>query len=923
LADGLGRGIATRARPRLGTAGRHQRVGAIGLVGRSTIGFGRIIASAGSARPTVTADVLTSLSLRPPSRFWAGWAADEPEAEPPRPSWTTRAASPPPPARRRFEPKPPAQPKASPTTAAIRKVDSLRSLLERRGMIEAGDDRPVAAAPSDAGPPATDPAATPTHEPPAAAIGDRTATSAGPTTAPGELARRSRPESGAPGGNEGLAVDFPDAPAPTRQSRRSAPADIDRFRDALTTRGLVPGNDDRSAATRPVRGRPARETRSDPDRRGSGSERIDPPPSPSARRTPSPRPDHGAMGDGPQPRDPAAAAPMADPRDLPTSISDDVGHTDVGHLPHVDPTPDVGRTPAALPLSLLPEQPSPRPWTVADAAGTGPVGPPVAVIEPGPVTVVPPTEAIARSSAPQHSTPSNVATDDAGSTTLRRTERQDRRAATTDLRDVGQRIGLPHTRSLANRPETELTADTQGGVVDIAAYLAGRSASTPSPESPVAVAVARTVATPGPRPTPARVADAADTPEAAGRPAAVTQRSSRLLARPGTVFRDLARDESGAQPVTAASGLVGPTVDTAPSALARALAPLRSRRRPYPAPEPATTPDPDRGTGRATIRRSSERAAPSGEPERPGDLDDSNATTVPEPSTPNLTTLRPPSVAPDLHGSELADRFLAELGREPTARARPLPDTFQPLASAITGSARPARVSTDATTRRALQSVGKRAATVDDVIHLARAPQHDARAAEVIAHELTHVAHPSPAPRFFDDDHRGPEERMAEQVAKVIARSPVMPAAPVPSTTAAAAATATASGGAPAAGNGGNVIRRSAAPPLSSGPGAVSAADLAAALDGGTSSTTSSLSAPPIRRSASRSAATSIRRDAVESVQRADDEGASSDGQPSERDERAWFEGLVNQSIEHILRRLEERVIIDLERRGGRHWRNL
>jgi hypothetical protein len=93
------------------------------------------------------------------------------------------------------------------------------------------------------------------------------------------------------------------------------------------------------------------------------------------------------------------------------------------------------------------------------------------------------------------------------------------------------------------------------------------------------------------------------------------------------------------------------------------------------------------------------------------------------------------------------------------------------MASVIVGPQQPVRVSTSQASRRALARVGKRAATTGDTIHL----DHTRPAPEVIAHELTHVAHRSPAPRFFADDHRGPEERQAEKVAAVMRRSPILP----------------------------------------------------------------------------------------------------------------------------------------------------
>jgi hypothetical protein len=119
-------------------------------------------------------------------------------------------------------------------------------------------------------------------------------------------------------------------------------------------------------------------------------------------------------------------------------------------------------------------------------------------------------------------------------------------------------------------------------------------------------------------------------------------------------------------------------------------------------------------------------------------------------------------------------RFESVLRRTPAAPA-PLPVRWRPLASAIAGERR-VRVSTNAASRAALQAAGKRAATTGDVIHLAQPLRGPADAA-VLAHELTHVASPSPAARFFDDDRDSPEERRAEMIADVIRRSPVLPRA--------------------------------------------------------------------------------------------------------------------------------------------------
>ena len=163
--------------------------------------------------------------------------------------------------------------------------------------------------------------------------------------------------------------------------------------------------------------------------------------------------------------------------------------------------------------------------------------------------------------------------------------------------------------------------------------------------------------------------------------------------------------------------------------------------------------------------------------------------------------------------------FLDELSRHPFTAPRPLPIEYRPIATVIVGE-RPVRVSTSTASRRALARVGKRAATTGDTIHLDR----ERPAPEVIAHELTHVAHPSPSPRFFADDDRGPEERQAEQVAAVMRRSPILPRT-IAADAVAAPATTTRTGS-------NHTIRRSTTP-AAAGAGTISAAALAASITGG------------------------------------------------------------------------------------------
>ncbi len=130
--------------------------------------------------------------------------------------------------------------------------------------------------------------------------------------------------------------------------------------------------------------------------------------------------------------------------------------------------------------------------------------------------------------------------------------------------------------------------------------------------------------------------------------------------------------------------------------------------------------------------------------------------------------------------SSPASRFSRVLRMGAPEPIRPLPGRFLPLAAAITGG-RPPSVRTGPVTRRALQAAGKRAATVGRVIHLPAPPDSSERTAAVIAHELVHVAVPSPLPRFYADDRHNAEEavaRRAEGLARAV--KPVADAGPGP-----------------------------------------------------------------------------------------------------------------------------------------------
>lgn len=260
------------------------------------------------------------------------------------------------------------------------------------------------------------------------------------------------------------------------------------------------------------------------------------------------------------------------------------------------------------------------------------------------------------------------------------------------------------------------------------------------------------------------------------------------------------------------------------------------------------------------------------------------------------------------------------------------------MAEAIVGR-RTVLISTDDTSRRALRAVGKVAATTDDVIHLARAPRADARTAEVMAHELTHVAHPSPTPRFFDDDHRGPEERRAEEIGRIMARAPLTPSAPV----ARPEIRRTVEPTSRSRGSSAPTVRRRSE---ENGPRMVTADEMAARLTGGRSG-----SSDTVRRLTKSGKDDSWSRvidedddpDADDTWSAAmddeDDEGEKRPGAATAAtaaaatgaarsflasDEGAdWFRDQLRDNADMVFRLLEDHIVVELERRGGRSWNGL
>jgi hypothetical protein len=271
-------------------------------------------------------------------------------------------------------------------------------------------------------------------------------------------------------------------------------------------------------------------------------------------------------------------------------------------------------------------------------------------------------------------------------------------------------------------------------------------------------------------------------------------------------------------------------------------------------------------------------------------------------------------------GAALAERFMTELSRTVRARSAPLPTTFRPLADRIAGR-RAVALSTDATSRRALRSVGKRAATVGDTIHLDVSAQQmvapSTRLTEVVAHELTHVAHPSPAPRFFDDIDESPEERRAETVARVISRAPV---APTNSTLTAPFAPPRPAPAIPLrrAHGGRDVIRRELTD-TDTDDRPLSVAELTERFGGRTPTRTGSPGSPRTKESTVPSSTAPTAPSTGDNGTSQAPTGAASVAALLDTEEaRSWFAGELDRNSHRIVERLEDIVAAQLERRGGR-----
>lgn len=113
-------------------------------------------------------------------------------------------------------------------------------------------------------------------------------------------------------------------------------------------------------------------------------------------------------------------------------------------------------------------------------------------------------------------------------------------------------------------------------------------------------------------------------------------------------------------------------------------------------------------------------------------------------------------------------RWRAALRTAPLESVQPLVGRWASLARVITGRAYTSYTSGPAT-RQALRTAGALGATTGSVIHLSRVPSDRVEDAAVITHELAHSRTPVQRPRFMLADHstHNEEERAAQRTARL------------------------------------------------------------------------------------------------------------------------------------------------------------
>ncbi|WP_158226850.1 eCIS core domain-containing protein [Amycolatopsis vastitatis] len=119
-------------------------------------------------------------------------------------------------------------------------------------------------------------------------------------------------------------------------------------------------------------------------------------------------------------------------------------------------------------------------------------------------------------------------------------------------------------------------------------------------------------------------------------------------------------------------------------------------------------------------------------------------------------------------------RWRAAVARQPLETPRAFPAVFRPMVAGLTGSGSRVRYTTGPRTRAALAAAGALGATTGSTVHLSAPPDTRPSSIGVLAHELAHARRPVGRPRFLLGLPSGAadeEERAAQAVGDRAART--------------------------------------------------------------------------------------------------------------------------------------------------------
>jgi len=263
------------------------------------------------------------------------------------------------------------------------------------------------------------------------------------------------------------------------------------------------------------------------------------------------------------------------------------------------------------------------------------------------------------------------------------------------------------------------------------------------------------------------------------------------------------------------------------------------------------------------------------------------------------------------------DHFRAAVAERPLERPSLLPTAVLPLARAVTGRSQAPRYTTGPATRHALLAAGALGATSGSVVHLPEPPSMAPRALGVLAHELAHVAERTPRPRFLLGSLGGAHDQ-GERQARRVGEAARAGAADLVGGMAAGPLAAVAGGS------------RVADLPVGGGAGVAGAArqatlNAAAGLTGGAASTVAEaadLAGPAVPAMTAAGASSAAPGDVGAGSSTGTPAGpaaATAAAGPAAPGAAPGGGTLSHSQVSELLEALEERLLAEIERRGGRY----